>query len=108
MRVFTLCNSFLLIDMSFTSPTPTSRSEPPSLFLVKVTGYRLLNIFVITMVVSWKAVLSYQGQTVAPTTLEWIGAGILALGYVSARGYFLTFTDRELQTACGGLVCMRT
>jgi len=61
-------------------PTPTSQSEPPSLFLVKVTGYRLLNTFVITLIVSWKAVLSYQGQKVAPTTVDWIGAGVLALG----------------------------
>ncbi|KIM74306.1 hypothetical protein PILCRDRAFT_828375 [Piloderma croceum F 1598] len=58
----------------------TSEHEPPSLLLVKVTGYRLLNILVITIVVAWKAVLSYQGQLVAPTTLDWIGGGILALG----------------------------
>ena len=83
MRVLTLCIPFLLIDLTFTSPTPTSQNEPPSLFLVKVTGYRLLNTSVITLVVSWKAVLSYQGQTVAPTTLDWIGAGILTLGCVS-------------------------
>jgi len=47
---------------------------------VKVTGYRLLNIFVIATVVSWKAVLSYHGQLFAPTTIEWISAGVLTLG----------------------------
>ncbi|KIM81246.1 hypothetical protein PILCRDRAFT_505831 [Piloderma croceum F 1598] len=55
-------------------------SAPTSLLLVKVTGYRLLNILVITTVVAWKAVLSYRGQLVAPTTLDWISGGILALG----------------------------
>jgi len=62
------------------SGAPTSEHERPSLLLVKVTGYRLLNIVVITIVVAWKAVLSYQGQSVAPTTLDWIGGGVLALG----------------------------
>ena len=59
----------------------TSKDDPP-LLLVKVTGYRLLNVAVITIVVTWKAVLSYQGQSVASTTLDWIGGGILALGCV--------------------------
>jgi len=59
---------------------PTSQHEPPPPLLVKVTGYRLLNIFVITMVVAWKAVLSYQGQLIAPTTLDLISGGFLALG----------------------------
>ena len=60
----------------------TSQSEPRPLLLVKVTGYRLLNIFIITIVVAWKAVLSYQGQSVAPTTLDWITGGVLTLGCV--------------------------
>ena len=62
---------------------------------MKVTGYRLLNIFVITTVVSWKAVLSYQGQLFAPTTLEWVSAGVLALGCVEIFD-FVDFTHFEL------------
>jgi len=58
----------------------TSQIEPRLPLLVKLTGYRLLNIVVITAVVSWKAVLSYQGQSVGPTTLDWITGGVLTLG----------------------------
>ena len=64
------------------SSSQTFQNEPHPLLLVKVTGYRLLNIFIITMVVAWKAILSYQGQLVAPTTLNWITGGILTLGCV--------------------------
>jgi len=60
-------------------PPSKSQHDRP-LLLVKLTGYRLLNIFVITMIVSWKAVLSYQGQSFTPITLDWIAAGVLALG----------------------------
>jgi hypothetical protein len=67
--------------MSFHS-SPPSQNEPRQLLLVKVTGYRLLNIFVITVVAAWKAVLSYQGQSFAPTTLDWIAGGVLGLGCV--------------------------
>jgi len=66
----------------YSSPS-TTKDEPRPLLLVKLTGYRLLNIFVITTVVAWKAVLSYKGQSFAPTTLDWITGGVLTLGYVS-------------------------
>jgi len=52
--------------------------RPP--LLVKLTGYRLLNIFIITAVIAWKAVLSYQGQSLVPMTLDWITGGVLTLG----------------------------
>jgi len=58
----------------------TSQIEPRPPLLVKLTGYRLLNIVAITAVVAWKAVLSYQGQSVGPTTLDWITGGVLTLG----------------------------
>lgn len=35
------------------------------------------------MFVAWKAVVSYQGQSSTPTTLDWITGGIVTLGYVS-------------------------
>jgi hypothetical protein len=65
-----------------------SRPEPRLPLLVKLTGYRLLNIIVITTVVGWKAVLSYQGQSVAPTTLDWITGGVLTLGCVCLGASF--------------------
>ena len=74
--------SYNNVHPSPSSGAPTSKDDPPSLLIVKVTGYRLLNVAVITIVVTWKAVLSYQGQSVASTTLDWIGGGILALGCV--------------------------
>ena len=74
--------SYNNVHLSPSSSAPTSKDVPPSLLLVKVTGYRLLNVAIITIVVTWKAVLSYQGQSVASTTLDWIGGGILALGCV--------------------------
>ena len=55
----------LVNDMPPPSSPQTSRIEPRLPLLVKLTSYRLLNIVVITAVVSWKAVLSYQGQSVA-------------------------------------------
>ncbi|KAI0045603.1 hypothetical protein FA95DRAFT_1467792, partial [Auriscalpium vulgare] len=38
----------------------------------KVTGFRLLNTTLVAAFGIAKAVLSYQGQSVAPTTLEWV------------------------------------
>ncbi|KIM78685.1 hypothetical protein PILCRDRAFT_824127 [Piloderma croceum F 1598] len=89
------------------SSAPTSEHEPPSLLLVKVTGYRLFNIVVITIVVAWKVVLSYQGQLVAPTTLDWIGGGILALGCVVNPLTFWTSLALNYGIGCGGLACTK-
>lgn len=60
----------------------TNGSEPedqPPL-LVKLTGYRLLNALLIATFVASKAALQYRGQSVAPTTLEWLLAGVLSIG----------------------------
>lgn len=57
-----------------------SQNEPRPPLLVKLTGYRLLNIFIITAVIAWKAVLSYQGQSLVPMALDWIIGGVLTLG----------------------------
>jgi len=50
------------------------------LLLVKLTGYHLLNITVITSFGTDKAVLSYQGQSVVPTTLDWILGVVFSIG----------------------------
>jgi hypothetical protein len=67
-------------DISLSSPQ--QQNEPPHLLLVKVTGYRLLNSFIVIATTVWKAVLSYQKRSIAPTTIELVIAGIMALGCV--------------------------
>jgi hypothetical protein len=79
--LFALRNSFHRMTSSFSS-SQISQNEPRPPLLVKLTGYRLLNILVITVFVTWKAVLSYQGQSLVPTTLDWITGGVLTLGCV--------------------------
>ncbi|KAI0045597.1 hypothetical protein FA95DRAFT_1495284 [Auriscalpium vulgare] len=51
-------------------------SQPSPLLLIKITGIRLLNTILIAALGVGKAVLSYQGQSTAPTTLEWV-SGVL-------------------------------
>ena len=51
-----------------------------SLGSIKITGSRLLITVVTTAFGSSKAVLSYQGHSVAPTTLEWVFGVVLSLG----------------------------
>ncbi|KAI0287146.1 hypothetical protein BC826DRAFT_70847 [Russula brevipes] len=45
---------------------------------LELTGYHLLNIAVILIFGIPKAVLSYHGQSVIPTTLEWAGGTLIA------------------------------
>jgi hypothetical protein len=71
--------SYNNVHPSPSSSALTSKDDPPFLLLVKVTGYRLFNVAIIMIIVKWKVVLSYQGQLVASTTLDWIGGGIPAL-----------------------------
>jgi len=60
--------------------TQFSYREPLPPLLVKVTGYRLLNVtLVLTFGVS-RVVLKYHGQTVAPTILEWVMGVIITIG----------------------------
>ena len=91
------------------SSSHTSGIEPRLPLLVKLTGYRLLNIVVITTVVAWKAVLSYRGQSVAPTTLEWITGGVLTLGCVclGSAPFSCLSTSLPPKLGYGGLVCMK-
>ncbi|KAI0050815.1 hypothetical protein FA95DRAFT_1603267 [Auriscalpium vulgare] len=49
---------------------PSGETRPP--LGVKVTGYRLLNTAVILAFGIPKAVLSYRGESVTPTTLDWM------------------------------------
>ena len=72
-------------DTSSFSSSQISQNEPRPPLLVKLTGYRLLNILVITAVVAWKAVLLYQGQSLVPMALDWIIGGVLTLGCVRFR-----------------------
>ena len=58
-------------------PSADTDATPPPLG-VKLTVLRLLNV---TMILSFgipKAVLAYKGQSIAPTTLDWIGGTLLA------------------------------
>jgi len=58
---------------------PEENDEDAQLPLgVKLTGYRLLNLVVILTIGVAKFILSLQGQSVAPTGLEWVGGTALA------------------------------
>jgi hypothetical protein len=46
---------------------------------VKLTAYRLLNMSVIFSFGLAKGILTYMGQSVAPTTLDWIAGALLAV-----------------------------
>ncbi|KAI0298129.1 hypothetical protein B0F90DRAFT_830869 [Multifurca ochricompacta] len=46
---------------------------------VKLTVYRLLNMSVVFTFGLAKAILTYMGQSVAPTTLDWISGALLAV-----------------------------
>jgi len=45
---------------------------------VKLTVYRLLNMLILFSIGVTKGILSYKGQSTAPTTLDWIGGALLA------------------------------
>ena len=49
------------------------------MLLVKLTGYKLLNMLVISAFGVAKAVLTYQGLSAAPTTLDWILGVVLTI-----------------------------
>jgi len=46
---------------------------------VRLTGYRLLNIVVIFTIGVAKLILSLNGQSIAPTGLEYAGGSVLAI-----------------------------
>ena len=49
---------------------------------VKLTGYRLLNMATIFTFGMVKAILTYLGQSAAPTTIDWIAGVVLTIAYV--------------------------
>ena len=50
---------------------------PPPLG-VKLTGYRLVFMATILIFGTVKTILTYMGQSVAPTTLDWVSGTFLA------------------------------
>jgi len=54
-------------------------AEPRPPLLVKVTGYRLLNVIVILAFGLSKGVMEYTGRSLVSTTLDWIMGVVLAI-----------------------------
>jgi hypothetical protein len=46
---------------------------------VKLTGYRLLNMTTVFSFGIIKGILTYMGQSTAPTTLDWVSGALLAV-----------------------------
>jgi len=46
---------------------------------VKLTGYRLLNMTIVFSFGIIKGILTYMGQSTAPTTLDWVSGALLAV-----------------------------
>ena len=46
---------------------------------VKLTGYRLLNMMTVFSFGIIKTILTYMGQSTAPTTLDWVSGALLAV-----------------------------
>ncbi|KAI9459827.1 hypothetical protein F5148DRAFT_274400 [Russula earlei] len=57
----------------------TTFDDPRPPLGVKLTGYRLLNMSVVFLFGLTKAILTYMGQSAAPTTLDWILGSFLAV-----------------------------
>lgn len=49
------------------------------LFAFKITGDRLLSMTLVTSFGAAKAILTYQGQSVLPTTMDWVLGGIITI-----------------------------
>ena len=45
---------------------------------VKLSCYRLINVSTLFSIGIIKAVLAYKGQSITPTTLDWVGGTLLA------------------------------
>lgn len=80
LRLFTPCHAHYKVSFELRPLTSlesdvqssTHDEEPQQpLLLVKLTGYRLLTMTVITTFGTVKAVLAYRGDSVAPNTLDW-------------------------------------
>ena len=55
--------------------------EPRPPMLIKVTGYRLLNLIVILAFGLSKGVMEYMGRSLVSTTLDWIIGIMLTIAY---------------------------
>ncbi|KAI0247225.1 hypothetical protein BJV78DRAFT_953998 [Lactifluus subvellereus] len=55
---------------------PDALPPPPPPLGVKLTAYRLLNMSVVFSFGLTKGILTYMGQSIAPTMLDWV-AGVL-------------------------------
>jgi len=58
--------------------TTVKDTEPPPPLLIKLTGYRILNVVLIMAFVAVKAVLAYQGRPSA-TTVDWVSGGVVVI-----------------------------
>ena len=56
---------------------------------VKLTGYRLLNVGVILVFGVTEASLAHCGQSLAPTTLDWVAGALLVLMYGLSKPLFM-------------------
>jgi hypothetical protein len=81
-------------------------TEPRPPLLVKVTGYRLLYVMVVSAFGLSKAVMEYNGKSLVSTTLDWIMGVVLAIAYVTI---FLKSNRNfvEYCAGCIGLACMK-
>jgi len=64
------------VTLENSNTSASSGLAPP---LVKLTGYRILNIVLIATFVAAKAILTYRGRPSA-TTLDWLLGGVIAIG----------------------------
>jgi len=56
-----------------------NHGAPPPPGGVKITGYRVLNMSVVFAFGLTKGILTYMGQSAAPTTLDWVSGAVLAV-----------------------------
>jgi hypothetical protein len=69
-------------------PVPSyATDERPVTMLIKrphppLTGYRMLISVLVTSVGLTKAIQTYRGLSVSPTTLEWVFGGVVAMRYL--------------------------
>ena len=56
---------------------------PPRSLGVKLTRYRLVFTATILLFGTVKTILTYVGQSIAPTTLDWVAGTFLAVGWVN-------------------------
>ncbi|KAI0689137.1 hypothetical protein BC835DRAFT_276254 [Cytidiella melzeri] len=75
-------NESLSRNPSFPADHNDEQPECSPPLLVKVTGYRILNIAVILILGSWKSIASYHNQAILSTSLD------LALGVVLAAALY--------------------